>query len=83
MNHRVKHITKKLGYCCPYAFFKASANEKQIVLAMQLGVSERTVKLWRRQLREGTLTCQRHCPCFIELRTAHELPRKESLNTSD
>lgn len=81
MNNKVKHITKKLGYCCPYAYFRASAGEKQIVQASQLGVSERTIKNWHKWLREGNLKCQRNGICFIERRAFGE-PVPQSPDTS-
>lgn len=65
MNTIVKQKTKKLGYCCPFAYFRANIGEKQIVLAYELGVTERTIKIWRKKLRDGEASCAKTETCFI------------------
>lgn len=65
MNSIIKPTIKRLGFCCPYAYFHASREEKVSVVAFELSVCERTVKLWRRRYRDGLLTCPGCSGCFL------------------
>jgi hypothetical protein len=64
MNCIVKHSIRRLGFCCPFAYFHASRHEKVAVVAAELNVGERTAKIWRKQYREGQLTCPGCSGCF-------------------
>ena len=65
MNSHIKPTIKKLGFCCPFAYFHASRDEKVSVIAMELSACERAVKLWRKRFREGQLQCPSCKGCFI------------------
>lgn len=67
MNCRVKYLTRKLGFCCPFSYFHATRSEKVVVIAAELGVSERTVKLWRSKLKDGKVPCSATPGCFIQV----------------
>lgn len=45
-----------LGYCCPYAFLRV--NKQTGMIAARLGVTERTVRLWKARFNSGELKCQ-------------------------
>lgn len=57
MNEKMRFNVRNSGYCCIYAFLMANASSKEIVVALELGVSPRTIRTWRARLRSGELTC--------------------------
>lgn len=65
MNNQMLFKVRAHGFCCPYAFFFAHQEEKEVYLASLLSVSERTVRMWRRKLREETLTCRGGKNCLM------------------
>lgn len=69
MNNQMLYRVRALGYCCPYAFFFANQEEKEIYLAELLRVSDRTIRFWRRKLREETLTCGERKHCLLTRKT--------------
>jgi hypothetical protein len=66
MNEHLRYAVKKEGYCCIYAYLRANALEKEIVLAAICHVTPRTIRTWRRKLREGTLSCSSASDCLIQ-----------------
>lgn len=62
MSKLLDSVIASLGYCCKYAFFRASGKWSGPQIAAVLGVSTTVVKLWRRQYRQGTLVCSKRCP---------------------
>jgi hypothetical protein len=73
MNYQMFYRVKALGYCCPYAFFFAHQEEKEIYLAQLLRVSERTIRFWRKKLREDQLACSKKRYCLL-IHTPQEPP---------
>lgn len=73
MNTAVRVATKKLGFCCPFAYFRATIKEKRIVVASELSVSEETVKVWRRKLRDNKLSCRHTSTCLLTFHNSEEL----------
>lgn len=57
MNEKMRFKVRDHGYCCIYAFLLANASSKEIVVALELGVTPRTIRTWRARLRSGELTC--------------------------
>lgn len=64
MNIKVLFRVRKAGYCCAFAYFQANETRPELELARELSISPRTVRIWRRRLREQLLTCSRFTPCF-------------------
>lgn len=64
MNDKLLWKIKSLGFCCPFAFFFALQEEKEIYLASLLSVTPRTIRTWRRRLREHSLVCSRSRQCL-------------------
>lgn len=64
MNDKTLWKIKGLGFCCPFAFFFAMQEEKEVYLASLLSVTPRTVRYWRRRFREQTLSCPKNRQCL-------------------
>lgn len=67
MNEKMRFNVRNSGYCCVYAFLMANASSKEVVAALELGVSPRTIRTWRARLRSGELTCVKACGDAIPL----------------
>jgi hypothetical protein len=52
------------GWCCPWAYFKANSKVRTGLLAAKLGVSEDTVRDWKRYAASGQISCKNNGPCF-------------------
>lgn len=52
-----------LGYCCPYALFRVVKATGAI--ATRLGMTDRTVRLWKARFKSGELTCQKEEKCLL------------------
>lgn len=59
-----KLVVENLGFCCVYGYFTDVENEAKDnkSIANTLGVTERTVRWWKQQVRD------RHCTCEHALR---------------
>lgn len=55
-------ITEGLGYCCPFIFFHRY--KKTGLIALRLGVEERTVRYWKMAYRQGDLKCEKCQKCL-------------------
>lgn len=51
-----------MGYCCPYAFFRA--NKRTGAIATRLGLAERTIRLWKARFRSKELQCCKVATCM-------------------
>lgn len=65
MNHTVFFRIKKMGFCCPFAFFSAHEESKEAYLASLLKVTPRTIRNWRRRIRDGQLDCEQSASCLF------------------
>lgn len=52
------------GWCCPWAYFKANSGIQTSLIAAKLGVSEDTVRDWKRYAASGQISCKNNGPCF-------------------
>lgn len=52
-NSLIPTLTHSLGWCCPFAYFAATANLPRNVIADALGVDVRTIQRYRRQARHS------------------------------
>lgn len=52
-----------LGYCCPHALFRVVKLTGAI--ALRLGVTDRTVRLWKAKFRDGKLICEQRENCLL------------------
>lgn len=52
-----------LGYCCPYAFLRT--NKQTGHIAIRLGMSDRTVRLWKARFRDKELHCTVQPSCML------------------
>lgn len=57
MNNLFVQLTRAEGYCCPYAYLKATESQAASEIAAHLGVNKWTVNRWRRDLRDGWVRC--------------------------
>jgi hypothetical protein len=66
-----------MGFCCPYAFFRATrtgpGGYSNPQIANKLGISDETVKYWRRKVRRQLTRCEKNEICIIF--RAGEVPR--------
>ena len=70
-------ICDGLSFCCPYAFFLANRNTPTNLIATRLGVSSRTIRVWKTKFREKDLCCANQSKCLKyklkELRHARKI----------
>lgn len=52
-----------LGYCCPYALFRVTRDTGSI--AARIGMSPRTVRLWKEKLDAGQVRCEKQASCML------------------
>lgn len=52
-----------LGYCCPYAFLRV--NKRTGAIATRLGVTERTVRLWKAKFKAKEIRCEEQQKCLL------------------
>lgn len=57
-------IIEGLGYCCPWAFFKANPKSAQVI-ADRLGCGRRIISYWKQDFREGKLQCEKCGKCML------------------
>jgi len=50
-------LAESQGYCCAVCMVEATLDQPASSIAFTLGVSKRTINLYRRGIREKTLTC--------------------------
>lgn len=53
----MSQLVKYEGACCIYGYYRKNSEKPAWELAKHLGVSEATVRVWRKRIREGTITC--------------------------
>lgn len=75
----VRTLITAMGFCCPYAFFRAVRGRSHPMVANRLGISRETVKYWRRKVRQGRTICEctKHC---AKARFDGEVPRIDLLS---
>lgn len=78
----VKLRVKELGFCCPFAYFQATRSDKQISVSFELGVSERTVRNWRKALRSKQVKCLAAKGCFTSIHIAPAPPEQNPPSSS-
>lgn len=52
-----------LGYCCPYALFRVTKETGKI--ATRLGMTTRTIRLWKAKFRSKEIVCEGRSNCLI------------------
>ena len=70
-------VTKGLGYCCPWAFFKIFRKTPEI--AARLGVTEQTVRNWKAKVDDGYCKCEGRGNCMKKQVHAVKLMGKKEL----
>lgn len=58
-----KFVCDGLGYCCPYALFRVTKETGQI--ATRLGMTDRTVRIWKARFRAGEIKCEQQKQCLL------------------
>lgn len=60
-----KLVVDELGFCCVYAYFTdvENAAKDNATLAKTLGVTERSIRWHKQQIREGMTTCDGVLAC--------------------
>lgn len=56
-------VCEGLGYCCAYAFLRV--NKQTGAIATRLGVSDRTVRLWKAKYRAKAVKCEHYENCML------------------
>ena len=65
MAYQVIHFrVKRLGFCCPRAYFAACRSIPTSDIAIELGVHKRTARKWRAAFNAGKIPCIRTLNCF-------------------
>lgn len=59
-----KAICDGLAYCCTYAFFRV--NKRTGMVAARLGFTDRAVRYWKAQFRNGELGCEKRDCCMLK-----------------
>jgi hypothetical protein len=59
----VQLVCEGLGYCCTYAFLRV--NKQTGAIATRLGVSDRTVRLWKAKYRAKEVKCEHYENCML------------------
>jgi len=62
-----KLVVDTLGYCCVYGYFTDAVNEARDnrSLARHLGVTERTIRWHKQQIRQRCCTCEHQLRCQV------------------
>lgn len=58
-------LIRQAGWCCPWAYFSAHAKVRTGLLAARLGVSEATIRDWKRYVAQKQVTCRDRRMCLI------------------
>lgn len=53
----MQQLTKFEGSCCVYGYFTEKAEKSAREIARHLGVTPRTIRLYRQRMRDGSITC--------------------------
>lgn len=56
-------VCKGMGYCCAYAFLRV--NKRTGAIATRLGLSERTIRVWKAKFRAKELSCSKADCCML------------------
>lgn len=75
----IKTLISAMGFCCPYAFFRAVRGRSHPQVAKRLGVSRETIKYWRRKVRRHITVCKGVDKCAFQ-RFGGEIPRLDLLS---
>ncbi len=57
-----KLVCDGMGYCCPYAFLRV--NKQTGMIAQRLGMTPRTIRLWKARFKAKELTCSQFEACM-------------------
>lgn len=58
--HVIIHKVKTLGFCCQFAYYKATLSLSGAEIGKELGVNRRTVNRWRIRCKSA-LPCSPQC----------------------
>lgn len=77
-NNRFRDNVRALGYCCIHAYIRVNIRPKDTIveLADKAGVSEATIKVWRRKFRDRECVCERLTGCWKALWMTPHASRK-------
>lgn len=57
MARLMQQLAEHEGYCCVRRLFKANEHLTEEVFAERLGVSPRSIRDWKKKIREGKCKC--------------------------
>lgn len=57
MARLMQQLAEHEGYCCVRELFRANKHRTEEDFAEHLGVSSRSIRDWKKKIREGTCTC--------------------------
>ena len=58
--HVIIYKVKSLGFCCPFAYYKATLSLSGTEISKELGVNRRTANRWRQRIVGGQ-ACSPQC----------------------
>ena len=61
MSLKTSKKLSELGYCCAYGYFLVNRNRPSSELAKELGISPRTVRWYKANIRAGVEVCLGKC----------------------
>lgn len=70
-NQLMQTLIEAEGSCCVYGYFASKRDEGQSgtqALADHLGVTDRDIRWWKQQIREGECVCEKLLCCSREPR---------------
>jgi len=70
----LNRLIKSMGFCCPFAFFRAVRGRSHGKVADRLGVSRQAIYYRRRQVKEHECVCEDRANCASR-RFNGEIPR--------
>lgn len=68
-NQLMETLAEAEGFCCVYGYFMSFKDEGAYgtgALAAHIGVTERDIRWWKQQIREGQCVCEKLLCCKRE-----------------
>lgn len=83
--NKVLPAIRHLGYCCPFAFFKANQELSSEAIADLLCVEPRTIRYQLARFRQNKILCTKTTSCFkvIQFPPQEKLPPQERPDPQD
>ncbi len=64
-NTLIRRLMLDDGGCCIAGYLTRHESQSDAQIARRLGVHERTVRKWRKKLRDGDCSCEGRSRCYL------------------